>query len=288
MAIIIDENTKCIVQGLTGKQGSFHTKQMKEYGTKIVSGVTPGKKGEKVEGIPVFNTIKEALEHEKAEISVMFVPPKFAKDAAFEALENDLHLVIITEHIPVHDAMEIMALAKKKNKIVIGPNCPGIISPGKSKLGIMPNHIFKEGKIGVISRSGTLTYEIVNELTNSGFGQSTVIGIGGDPIIGLDFIEGLKKFEKDDDTKAVILIGEIGGNMEEKTAEFLKDYPKPVIAYIAGRTAPKGKTMGHAGAIIQGNAGTAEQKIKAFEKSGIKVAELPSEIIKMLKDAKFS
>jgi len=285
MAIIIDEKTKCIVQGMTGQQGSFHTNLMKEYGTKIVAGVTPGKKGQEVEGIPVFDTVKEALEHEKAEFSIIFVPAKFAKDAAFEALENDLTIVLITEHIPVHDAMEIMNMAKKKNKIVIGPNCPGIISPGKSKLGIMPDHIFKEGQIGVISRSGTLTYEIVNELTTAGFGQSTVIGIGGDAVIGLNFIEGIKKFEEDEKTKAIVLIGEIGGNMEEKTAEYLKENPsKPVIAYIAGRTAPKGKRMGHAGAIIQGNDGTAESKINAFEEAGVKVAQLPSEIIKLLKE----
>jgi len=284
MAIIIDENTKYIIQGVTGNQGSFHTKLMKEYGTKIVAGVTPGKKGQVIEGIPVFDSVKEALEYHTANVSIIFVPPKFTKSAAFEALENNLDTIIITEHIPLHDTLEIMALAEKKNRTVVGPNCPGIISPGKSKAGIMPGHIFKEGNIGVISRSGTLTYEIVNELTKNGYGQSTVIGIGGDPIIGLDFIEGLKKFEHDKQTEAVVLIGEIGGNMEEKTAEYLKyNYSKPVIAYIAGRTAPKGKKMGHAGAIIQGKTGTAESKIKSFQEANVKVAELPSQIIELLK-----
>jgi len=284
MPILIDKNTCCIIRGITGNQGSFHTKLMKEYGTKIVSGITPGKKGQVVEGVPVFDNIKESLEYEDADFSVIFVPPKFAKDAALEDLDNGLNLVIITEHIPVHDAIEIMASAKEKNKVVIGPNCPGIISPGKSKMGIMPAHIFKEGHIGVISRSGTLTYEIVNELTKNGFGQSTVIGIGGDPIIGLDFIEGLKLFEEDEQTEAIVLIGEIGGNMEEKTAEYLKyNLSKPVVAYIAGRTAPEGKRMGHAGAIIQGKTGTADSKMKAFEEVNVKVAELPSEIISLLK-----
>lgn len=285
MAVLIDENTKCIVQGITGRQGSFHTKLMKEYGTKIVAGVTPGKEGTTVEGIPVFDSVKEALGYKSADVSIIFVPPKFAKSAAFEALENNLDTIIITEHIPIHDTIEIMALAEKKERVVIGPNCPGIISPGKSKVGIMPYHIFQEGKIGVISRSGTLTYEIVNELSKAGFGQSTVIGIGGDPIIGLDFIEGLKRFEKDKQTEAVVLIGEIGGNMEEKTADYLKDnFSKPVVAYIAGKTAPAGKKMGHAGAIIQGKGGTAESKIKSFKDANIKVAELPSEIVNILKD----
>ena len=284
MSIILDKNTKCIVQGVTGKQGRFHTKLMKESGTNIVAGVTPGKKGQTIEGIPVFDTVKEALDYKSADASIIFVPPRFAKGAAFEALENNLDTIIITEHVPIHDTLEIIALAEKKKRVLIGPNCPGIISPGKSKLGIMPYHIFKEGTIGVISRSGTLTYEIVNELTTAGFGQSTVIGIGGDPVIGLDFIEGLKKFEYDSQTEAVVLIGEIGGNMEEKTAEYLKyNFSKPLIAYIAGKTAPKGKKMGHAGAIIYGKTGTAESKIKSFEEANVKVAELPSDIIKLLK-----
>jgi len=284
MSILIDEKTRFIVQNITGNQGSFHTKLMKEYGTKIVAGVTPGKKGQSVEGVPVFDTVKEALAYAKADFSLVFVPARFAKDAALESLNNGLNLVIITEHIPVHDTLEIMSVAKKKGLVVVGPNCPGLISPGKSKAGIMPDHIFKKGKIGMVSRSGTLTYEIVNELSENGFGQSTVVGMGGDPIIGVDFIGCLKLFEKDKETSAVVLIGEIGGNMEEKTAEFLKKgYPKPVVAYIAGRTAPEGKRMGHAGAIIQGKAGTAQSKVEAFEAAGVKVAKLPSQIIRLLK-----
>lgn len=284
MPIIIDENTRCIIQGVTGKQGSFHTKLMKEYGTKIVAGVTPGKKGQLVEGIPVFDNVKEALEYESADMSIIFVPAQFAKNAALEALENNLDTIIITEHMPVHDTLEIMALAEKRNRIVIGPNCSGIISPGKSKVGIMPYHIFKEGNIGVISRSGTLTYEIVNEMTRKGLGQSTVVGIGGDPVIGLNFIEGLKMFEEDEQTEAIVLLGEIGGSMEEKTAEYLKyNLSKPVVAYIAGRTAPKGKRMGHAGAIIEGYTGTAESKTKAFQEANVPVAELPSQIVELLK-----
>ncbi len=283
MAIFIDENTKAIVQGITGNQGSFHTKLMKDYGTKIVAGVTPGKAGKEIEGIPVFDSVKDALVKFEADISIIFVPAKFAKVAALEALDNNLNIIIITEHIPVHDSMKIMALAEKKKKFVIGPNCPGIISPGKCKLGIMPDHIFKEGSIGVISRSGTLTYELVNELSNAGFGQSTVIGIGGDSVIGTHFIDCLKRFENDSQTSKVVLVGEIGGNMEEKTAEYLKNnFSKPVIAYIAGRTAPEGKRMGHAGAIIQGNTGTAKSKIKAFKSAGVEVAELPSQIIELL------
>lgn len=284
MSIIIDENTRCIVQGVTGKQGSFHTKLMKEYGTKIVAGTSPGKKGQLVEGIPVFDTVKEALEYESADMSIIFVPAQFAKNAALEALENNLDTIIITEHMPVHDTLEIMALAEKRNRIVIGPNCSGLISPGKSKVGIMPYHIFKEGNIGVISKSGTLTYEIVNEMTRKGLGQSTVVGIGGDPVIGLNFIEGLKMFEEDEQTEAIVLLGEIGGSMEEKTAEYLKyNLSKPVVAYIAGRTAPKGKRMGHAGAIIEGYKGTAESKIKAFQEANVQVAELPSQIVELLK-----
>lgn len=284
MSIIIDENTRCIVQGVTGKQGSFHTKLMKEYGTKIVAGTSPGKKGQLVEGIPVFDNVKEALEYEEADMSIIFVPAQFAKNAALEALENNLDTIIITEHLPVHDTLEIMALAEKRNRIVIGPNCSGIISPGKSKVGIMPYHIFKEGNIGVISKSGTLTYEIVNEMTRKGLGQSTVVGIGGDPVIGLNFIEGLKMFEEDEQTEAIVLLGEIGGRMEEKTAEYLKyNLSKPVVAYIAGRTAPKGKRMGHAGAIIEGYRGTAESKTKAFQEANVPVAELPSQIVELLK-----
>ncbi|MFH1751858.1 MAG: succinate--CoA ligase subunit alpha [archaeon] len=284
MSIMLNENSKIIVLGITGKQGSFHTKKMLEYGSKIVAGVTPGKEGLEVEGIKVFNSIENALKVVKAEWAISFVPARFAKDSCLNALKNGLNLVVITEGIPVLDSLEIVEKAKEKNLIVIGPNCPGIISPEKSKLGIMPEHVFKQGNIGLISRSGTLTYEIVDELTRNGFGQSTCIGIGGDPVTGTDFITCLKEFEKDSDTKAVIVIGEIGGAVEEKTAEWIKEnFSKPVVAYIAGVNAPEGKTLGHAGAVISGNKGTAKSKITAFEKAGVKVAELPSKTVELLK-----
>lgn len=283
MSILVNKNTKVIVQGITGNQGSYHTKFMKEYGTNVVAGTTPGKQGQAVEGAPVYNLVEDALNEHKADYSIIFAPAMHAKSAALEALKNNLNIVIITEGIPVHDALEIVQLARKKNLVVIGPNCPGIITPGETKLGIMPSHIFKNGDIGVVSRSGTLTYEIINELTKNNLGQSTVIGIGGDSIIGFDFIDALKLFEHDHGTKKIVLIGEIGGNLEEKAAEFIKNnISKPVVAYIAGRTAPKGRVMGHAGAVIEGNTGTAQSKIKVLEEAGVKVAELPSEIVKLL------
>ncbi len=284
MSILINKNTKVIVQGITGTQGSFHTKIMKQYGTKIVAGVTPGKQGQSVEGIPVYNTVKEALKKHKADFSIAFVPAKFIKDAAFEALQNNLNLIIITEGIPVHDTIEILKQAKKRKKIIIGPNCPGLITPEECKIGIIPCYVCKKGDIGIVSRSGTLTYEIANELTKAGIGQSTIIGIGGDPVIGLDTIEVLKLFEKDPETKKIILVGEIGGDIEEKAAEYIKKHiKKKVVAFIAGKTAPKGKRMGHAGAIIEGETGTFEAKIKALKKANIKIAEIPSEIPKLLK-----
>lgn len=283
MSIIIDENIRAVVQGITGHQGSFHTKLMKEYGTNIVAGVTPGKAGEEISGIPVFNTVKEALDYAPADFSIIFVPARFAKDAAFEAMDNGLNLVIITEGIPIHDSIEIMKKAEKNDLTVIGPNTPGIISVDECKLGIMPVHIFKKGKVGMISRSGTLTYEIVNELSRNNLGQSTVLGIGGDPVIGMDFIGALKLFEKDDETKKIVIIGEIGGDLEERTARFLKDFPKHVVAYIAGRSAPPEKRMGHAGAIISAGMGTANSKIEAFRSVGIEVAKLPSEVVSLLK-----
>ncbi|MEA3430124.1 MAG: succinate--CoA ligase subunit alpha [Nanoarchaeota archaeon] len=284
MSILINKDTKLIVQGITGKQGRFHTSLMKKYGTNIVAGVTPGKVGENVEGIPVFNSIKDALKEYEADFSVLFVPARFAKDAAIEAMSNNLNVIIITENIPVHDAIKVMKFAKENNKIVIGPNCPGLITPDECKIGIMPGHIFKKGKIGVVSKSGTLTYEIVNDLTKAGLGQSTAIGIGGDPVIGFDFIKALNLFEKDENTEKIVLIGEIGGDMEERAAAFIKvNVTKPVVAYIGGRTAPKGKKMGHAGAVISGNTGTAESKIKAFNEVGVKVAEIPSQVIEFLK-----
>ncbi|MEM3566511.1 MAG: succinate--CoA ligase subunit alpha [Candidatus Bathyarchaeia archaeon] len=285
MGIIVDKNTRAIVQGITGAQGSFHTKLMLEYGTRIVAGVTPGKGGTKIYNVPVYDTVEEALEHHQANTSIIFVPAPFAADAALEALENGIKtVVIITEHIPLRDAVNVMAYAKQVNATIIGPNTPGIITPGECKLGIMPAHIFKPGSIGMISRSGTLTYEIAASLTKKQMGQSTCIGLGGDPIVGLNFIEALKLFEKDPQTEGIALIGEIGGNLEELAAEYIakEKYPKPVIAFIAGRSAPPGKRMGHAGAIIMGKTGTAESKIEAFRKAGVEVADKPSEVATLL------
>lgn len=260
--ILLDNDTKCLVQGITGKQGSFHTEQMLEYNTNILAGVTPGKGGQDFLGVPVFNSIEEAKEETGVNSSIIFVPAKFAKDAAFESIRHLDLVVIISEHIPVHDSLKIMNYAREMDTTVIGPNTPGIITPGVGKLGIMPTHIFEEGNVGVISRSGTLTYEVASQLTRGGIGQSTCVGIGGDPVIGTNYIDILKKFEEDDDTEAIVLIGEIGGNAEENAAEFIKDnISKPVVSYIAGRTAPPGKRMGHAGAIIHGSSGTAESKI---------------------------
>ncbi|AGK62170.1 succinyl-CoA synthetase (ADP-forming) alpha subunit [Archaeoglobus sulfaticallidus PM70-1] len=286
MAIIIDENTKAIVQGITGYQGSFHAKRMLDYGTNIVGGVTPGKGGMEVHGIPVFNTVKEAVEETSANASVIFVPPAFASDAVFEAVDSGIEVVVcITEGIPVHDELKLYWKVREKNAVLIGPNCPGIISPGKSHLGIMPYEIFKEGSVGIVSRSGTLTYQIAYNLTNFGIGQSTVVGIGGDRIIGSDFIDILKKFEKDDQTEIVVLVGEIGGADEENAAEFIaSEMSKPVVGYIAGITAPPGKRMGHAGAIIEGGKGTAESKIKALEKAGVRVGRTPFEVAEIVRD----
>ena len=282
--ILLDENTKCLVQGITGKQGSFHTEQMLKYNTCIEAGVTPGKGGQEFLGVPIFNSIEETVEETDVNSSIIFVPAKFAKDAAFESIRHLDLVVIISEHIPVHDSLEIMAYAKQMDTTVIGPNTPGVISPGVGKLGIMPTHIFDEGNVGVISRSGTLTYEIASELTRAGIGQSTCVGIGGDPVIGTNYIDILKRFDADDGTDAVVLIGEIGGNAEEKAAEFIKnEMTKPVVSYIAGRTAPPGKRMGHAGAIIQGNTGTVTSKTEALNNAGVEVAKMPSEIVDLLK-----
>ncbi len=287
MAIWADENIRLLVQGITGHQGQFHTKAMMEFGTKIVAGVTPGKGGMEVHGVPVYNTVEEAMEREP-NASIVFVPAPFAKDAVIEALDAGIKLVVvITENIPFHDAMQFVHYAKYKGARIIGPNCPGIASPGKTKIGILPNVIFKEGGIGVASRSGTLTYEIVNALSQAGFGQSTCVGLGGDPIIGSTFIDALKAFEKDPQTEAIVLVGEIGGTAEEEAAEYIAaNVTKPVYAYIAGRTAPPGKRMGHAGAIISGGKGTAESKIKAFEEAGVKVAKFPHEIAELIKNDK--
>ena len=252
---------------------------MLKYNTNIVAGTSPGKGGQDFNGLPIYNSIEEAKDELDINASIIFVPAPFAKDAAFEAISQLDLAVIITEHIPVHDSMEIVEYAKRENTIVIGPNTPGIISPGIGKLGIMPTHIFNEGNIGIVSRSGTLTYEVANQVTNAGMGQSTCVGIGEDPVVGLDFADVLQRFENDDDTAAMVMIGEIGGNAEEMAADYIKEnISKPVIAYIAGVTAPPGKRMGHAGAIIEGDAGTAETKINALENSGVHVADRPSEI----------
>lgn len=285
LGIFVNARTKAIVQGITGTQGSFHTRLMLDYGTQIVAGVTPGKGGKKVHDVPVYDTVEEALEKHEADASIIFVPAPFAADAAFEALEGGLKtIVIITEQVPVKDAVQVMARAKHQGAVVIGPNTPGIITLDECKLGIMPAHVFRRGSVGIASRSGTLTYEIAIGLSKMGLGQSTCLGLGGDPVVGLSFVEVLKEFEKDKQTKAVVLIGEIGGDAEERAASFISNegYAKPVVAFVAGRTAPKGKRMGHAGAIIMGKAGTAQSKIDAFREAGVSVAEKPSDVAKIL------
>jgi succinyl-CoA synthetase alpha subunit len=284
MGIIVDEGTRAIVQGITGNQGRIHTKFMLEYGTRIVAGVTPGKGGTEVHGVPVYDTVEEAQEKHSPNASIIFVPAPSAAGAALEAVASGIRaIVIITEHVPIRDSIKLIAQARKANATLIGPNTPGIITPGKCKLGIMPAHIFTFGNVGIASRSGTLTYEIAANLTKNHIGQSTCIGVGGDPITGLNFMDALKFFKEDAQTKAVVLVGEIGGNLEELTAEYIaQDYPKPVVAYIAGRSAPPEKRMGHAGAIIMGNTGTAENKTKAFENAGVKVAEKPSDVAALL------
>lgn len=286
MSILIDEQTKVIVQGITGRDGSFHTASMLEYGTRVVGGVTPGKGGQQVSGAPVFDTVKEAVEKTGANCSIIFVPPRFASDAIHEAAEGGIRLVIcITEGVPILQMMENYQYLRNTGVRLIGPNCPGLISPGKSKVGIMPGRIHLPGGIGVISRSGTLTYEVVYNLTESGLGQSTCVGVGGDPIIGTGYIELLEMFEKDRGTDAVVLIGEIGGEEEERAADYIRSsMTKPVVAFISGRTAPPGKRMGHAGAIISGGKGTAEAKVKAFRDAGVAVADKPDDIPALLKE----
>jgi succinyl-CoA synthetase alpha subunit len=282
---MIGKDTRAIVQGITGAQGGYHTKLMLEYGTRIVAGVTPGKGGTQIHNVPVYDTFEEAQGKHSANASIIFVPAPFAADAALEALDNGIKtIVVITEHIPIKDAVNIMSYAKQDGATIIGPNTPGIITPQESKLGIMPTHIFEPGNIGMVSRSGTLTYEIAANLTGQNLGQSTCLGLGGDPITGLNFIDALKMFAKDIQTKAVILIGEIGGNLEELTADYIakEKYPKPVVAYIAGRSAPSGKRMGHAGAIVMGKAGTAETKIEKFRSAGVEVAEKPGAVAELL------
>ncbi|GAW94261.1 succinate--CoA ligase subunit alpha [Calderihabitans maritimus] len=286
MAIYIGENTKVIVQGITGNQGSFHTRQMLAYGTKIVAGVSPGKGGQTVEGVPVYDTVAAAMEEHGADASVLFIPAPFAKDAAFEAIDAGIKVVvIITEHIPVHDEMEIIAFARRRGVTVVGPNTFGIISSGKCKIGIMPNQFFVPGEVGVVSRSGTLSYEIVANLKAAGMGTSTVVGLGGDRVVGLNFKDVLEKFEEDEETKAVVMVGEIGGSAEEEAAAFIKEHiSKPVVAYLAGKSAPPGKRMGHAGAIIERGKGTFEGKVKALTEAGVRVAELPFEVPQLLRE----
>ena len=274
MSILVDENTRVVVQGITGKEGSFHTRQMLDYGTAVVAGVTPGKGGQKAEGVPVFHTVREAVEKEGVNTSCIFVPPPFAADTIIEAAAAGLGVIVcITEGIPALDMVKVMSALDDHGSVLIGPNCPGIISPGKTKVGIMPGPIHRPGHMGVISRSGTLTYEVVDQLTRAGLGQSTCIGIGGDAIIGTTFIDHLERFNEDPETHGVVIIGEIGGTAEEEAAAYIQEqFKKPVVAFIAGQTAPPGKRMGHAGAIISGGRGKAEDKIKALESAGIAVA----------------
>ncbi|MBF9017489.1 MULTISPECIES: succinate--CoA ligase subunit alpha [unclassified Oceanispirochaeta] len=285
MSILLDENTRVIVQGITGRDGSFHTKTMVQDGTNIVAGVTPGKGGQSMDGITVYNSVEDCLKEHEVDASVIFVPAPFAAGAAREAIDAGIALVVcITEGVPVQEMTELYHRARKKGSVLIGPNCPGLISPGKSKIGIMPLRIHKAGGIGVISRSGTLTYEVVNELTLAGMGQSSCIGIGGDPIVGSGFVDLLERFEADTDTTAVVLIGEIGGEAEEEAALYIKEkMTKPVVSFISGRSAPKGKRMGHAGAIISGGKGTAEAKVAAFIAAGVDVADKPDEIPGLLR-----
>jgi succinyl-CoA synthetase alpha subunit len=287
MAILVDDGTRLLVQGITGREGAFHTGRMLESGTQVVAGVTPGKGGGEYEGVPIFNTVEEAVQETGANASVIFVPAAFAADAVFESLDSGLSTVCcITEGVPVHDMMRVANYLRLKDATLIGPNCPGVLSPGKSNVSIMPRDIFTPGNVGVVSRSGTLTYQIVNELTGRGIGQSTAVGIGGDPIIGTDFIEILKKFEADPETDCVVMIGEIGGNAEQLAAEYVnKEMETPVVAYIAGFTAPEGKTMGHAGAIVSGGESTAEAKSEALRRAGIRAATNPSEVAELVAEA---
>jgi succinyl-CoA synthetase alpha subunit len=292
MSILIDKDTKLVVQGITGRDGSFHTRQMMEYGTQVVAGVTPGKGGQSFEGpdgktIPIFNSMDEAVAAAGANTSVIYVPPAFAADAIMEAADSGVKLVVaITEGVPVQSMARAHAFARDRGVRVLGPNCPGIISPGKAKVGILPAQIVAEGPVGVVSRSGTLTYEAVFQLTNLGLGQTTCVGIGGDPLIGTNFVDCLEAFEADPETKAVVMIGEIGGTDEQEAAAYVKAHmSKPVVGFIAGQTAPPGRRMGHAGAIISGSAGTAEEKVRAFEENGIAVARRPIDIASLVQAA---
>lgn len=287
MSILLDESSRVLVQGITGKQASFHTQRMLEYGTKVVAGVTPGKGGQRHLGLPVFDTVEQAVKAEAPDVSVIFVPPLAAAEAIMEAASAGIKLIVcITEGIPVLDMLRAKKFLKEKGSLLVGPNTPGIISPGKSKVGIMPAHIHQPGSVGIISRSGTLTYEAVYQLTSLGLGQSTAVGIGGDPIVGLKFVDLLELFKNDLQTEAVVLIGEIGGTAEEEAAEYIKqsNYPKPVAAYVAGLTAPPGKRLGHAGAIIEGRQGSAGEKLQKLKEAGVKIIDNPARIGQTVKD----
>jgi succinyl-CoA synthetase alpha subunit len=287
LSVLVDKSTRLVVQGITGKEGTFHTKQMVEYGTNVVGGVTPGKGGTTHEGIPVFNTVADAVKEAGANASVIYVPPSFAADAVMEAADAGIPVVVcITEGIPTLDMVKVREYLRDRPTRLIGPNCPGIISPGKCKIGIMPGHIHREGNIGVVSRSGTLTYEAVGQLTALGLGQSSAIGIGGDPIVGTTHVDALRLFQADDETTGIVMIGEIGGSAEEEAAAFAKqNVTKPIVAFIAGQTAPPGRRMGHAGAIIAGGKGTAAEKMKALSEAGIHVVKSPAEIGQAMKAA---
>jgi succinyl-CoA synthetase alpha subunit len=284
MSILVDENTRLCTSGITGREGTFHSLRNREYGTQVVAGVTPGKGGQDVEGIPVFNTFREAVDAEGANTAMIFVPPRFAADSILEAEDAGIELIIcITEGIPAHDELRVYNVLKKNGRSrLIGPNCPGILSPGKASVGIIPASFFKQGNVGVVSRSGTLTYQIGNVLAQSGFGNSSIVGIGGDPVPGTDFIDVLGMFQADDETELIVMCGEIGGDAEERAADFIEDHvTKPVIGYIAGFTAPPGKTMGHAGAIVSGSRGTAKAKAEALESKGVQVGRTPTQVAEL-------
>lgn len=285
MSILVDSNTRLIVQGITGREGSFHTRQMLKYGTRVVAGVTPGKGGESIEGVPVYDTVKEAVGETAANTTVIFVPARFSPDAIYEAVDAGIKLIVcITEGIPILDMVKVYHYVRLKGSRLVGPNCAGVITPDETKVGIMPGFIYRRGNVGVISRSGTLTYEVVYNLTKAQFGQSTCVSIGGDPVIGSSFIDILELFKNDPETEAIVLIGEIGGTDEEEAAEFISSkMRKPVVGLVAGRTAPPGKRMGHAGAIISGGEGTAEQKIKTFRRFSIPVAESPLQVVDLVR-----
>jgi succinyl-CoA synthetase alpha subunit len=287
MSILVDKNTKLVVQGITGREGAFHATRNKAYGTNVVAGVTPGKAGQDVDGIPVFNTVRDAVEETGANTAMVFVPPRFATDALYEAIESGVELIIcITEGIPAHDMMQVYTHLRRGNQTLIGPNCPGIISPGRAAGGIMPTQVFTPGRAGLVSRSGTLTYQISIELAQLGIGQSTVVGIGGDPVVGSSFIDIISRFDADPETDLIVMVGEIGGNEEEKAAEFIaENVSTPVVSYIAGFQAPPGKQMGHAGAIITGSSGTAQGKKEALEAKGVRVGTNPTEVAQLAKAA---